>query len=286
MNLVFIHGRAQGDSSEQAIRDYWKAGMQRGFAAAGVAPRKLDQIIVPFYGQRLDALTVEARLKLVRVVERGEAQTQEPFDDFAATFIERVAERAGVSRDQAMDEAGLTVVERGPENWAWVQALLQAAERRSPWLANFSIAKITADVQTYLSRPYVRQEIDNIVLPALRQDPCVVVAHSLGSVVAYWLLAENPQINVPLFVTAGSPLGLGVIKDRLPHPLHIPGGVQKWLNVSDERDVVALYARLDRDSFLEGIENLSDVHNGDNPHDIARYFEDTTLARRIAAALS
>jgi hypothetical protein len=286
MNLVYIHGRAQGDSSEQATREYWKAGMQRGFEAAGVQPTKLDKIIVPFYGQRLEALTVEARLKLVRVVERGEGQSQEPFDDFAAMFIERLAERAGVDREQAMDEAGLTVVERGPENWAWVQALLQAAERRSPWLANLSVAKITADVQAYLRRDYVRQEVHNIVLPALKQDPCVVIAHSLGSVVAYWLLAENPQINVPLFVTVGSPLGLGVIKDKLKHPLRIPGGVQKWLNVSDERDVVALYARLDRDSFLEGIENISDVHNGDQPHDVARYLADTTLARRIAAALS
>jgi len=287
MNLVFIHGRAQGDRSEQEIRDSWTDAMKQGFVQAGVQPQAQYQILAPFYGKILDDLTTAARNDLRRVIERGEGEDEVPFDPFAASIVQHIAKRAGVTRKQAMDEADLTVYERGPERWEWVQALLRAAEKRAPWLANWSIATYTADVKAYLTSPYIRTQIHNLVLPALTQGPSVVVAHSLGSIVAYWALTEAANPNVPLLITAGSPLGINVIKDLLPHPLRIPVGVGHWLNVSDDRDLVALYARLDRTTFTDGIENVSDLQNGaDDPHDIGQYLRDTTVARRLAGALS
>jgi hypothetical protein len=286
MNLVFIHGRAQGGRSESEIRDSWLGGLRRGFAKIRINPAHLGQVFAPFYGDRLDELTISAKENLVKVVERGGPAEDVPFDDFTAEIIKRMAERAHIDPQQAMDEAGLTVVERGPERWEWVQALFRRLETTNPWLANFSIATFTADVKAYLDNPFIRQQIDDIVLPELQKDPCVVVAHSLGTVVAYLNLFANPHIRVPLLVTAGSPLGINVIKDRLPHPLGIPTGVQHWLNASDEEDLVALYSHLDRKTFVEGIENITDVENGDQPHNIVRYLEDSTVARKIADVLS
>jgi hypothetical protein len=286
MNLVFIHGRAQGGRSEQEIRDSWLDGLRRGFAKIGAKPLHLGEVLAPFYGDRLDQLTIAAKENLVQVVERGGPTEDVPFDDFTAEIIKQMAERAGIDPQQAMDEAGLTVVERGPERWEWVQALFRKLETTNRWMANFSIATFTADVKAYLDNPFIRQQIDNMVLPELQKDPCVVVAHSLGTIVAYVNLVANPTICVPLLVTAGSPLGINVIKDRLPHPLRIPAGVQHWLNASDEEDLVALYSHLDRKSFVEGIENITDVENGDQPHSIVRYLEDSTVARKIAIVLS
>jgi len=94
-------------------------------------------------------------------------------------------------------------------------------------------------------------------------------------------------VNVPLFVTVGSPLGIDVVKQHLrPPALTVPVGITKWLNGTDERDYVALYARLDRDTFIDGIENVSDLHNGvSDPHAILDYLSDSTICKRIHAAL-
>jgi pimeloyl-ACP methyl ester carboxylesterase len=126
------------------------------------------------------------------------------------------------------------------------------------------------------------------VRPALLRGSAVVVAHSLGTVVTYRLLREaGANVEAPLFVTLGSPLGIDAVKRHLrPPALKIPGGVTKWLNGTDERDYVALYARLDRDTFAEGIENVSDLHNReDDAHAIVDYLSDGTVCRRIEAAL-
>jgi pimeloyl-ACP methyl ester carboxylesterase len=131
--------------------------------------------------------------------------------------------------------------------------------------------------------------VDETVGPSLLRGSTVVVAHSLGTIVAYRLLRDaNEKAKVPLFVTLGSPLGINAVKQHLrPPALNIPEGVTKWLNGTDERDYVALYARLDRDTFAEGIENVSDVHNRkSDAHAIVDYLSDSTICRRIHAALS
>jgi hypothetical protein len=144
-------------------------------------------------------------------------------------------------------------------------------------------------IDAYLTRPHIRGAVDAIVRPALLRGPAVVVAHSLGTLVSFRVLrAAGAQASVPLFVTLGSPLAINAVKRHLrPPALAMPTGVGKWLNGTDERDYVALYSRLDRDSFAEGIENLSDIHNRqDDAHAIADYLADRFVAERIHAALT
>ena len=111
-------------------------------------------------------------------------------------------------------------------------------------------------VDAYLTRPHIRAAVDDIVRPSLSRGPAIIVAHSLGTIVAYNLLRATGQDGrFPLLVTVGSPLGIGAVKDKImpPRPLMRPTSVSSWLNATDERDYVALYARLDRDTFADGI---------------------------------
>lgn len=74
-------------------------------------------------------------------------------------------------------------------------------------------------------------------------QPDVVLAHSLGSVVAYESLWEHQDCQVGLFVTVGSPLAMpGVVLDRLEpaRERRKPPGVRRWVNVADVADIVAL----------------------------------------------
>ncbi|MET9882008.1 hypothetical protein ABZZ20_02420 [Streptomyces sp. NPDC006430] len=69
--------------------------------------------------------------------------------------------------------------------------------------------------------------------------PLVVIGHSLGSIIAYEVLAEVERA-VDLFVTVGSPLAITEVQDVLAKPPAVPAGVAAWHNASDPRDLVAL----------------------------------------------
>ena len=285
MKIVLIHGRAQGGRSSQQILEQWVPGLKAGMHAAGLTLDPSIPIVAPFYGDVLDSMSEQAIRFRPEVVTRGTPPPGD-VDEVTAAMIEQMAIRAGLDIDQVLDEENVSVVERGPERWGWVQALARRLEAKYPWLARTVIGKVTSDVKSYIDFPHIQDAVHDIVVPALEDGPTVIVSHSLGTVIAYWSLVEHvPNADVPLLITAGSPLGLNTIKKRLPQPLRIPHGVQRWLNVTDQEDIVALHARLDQDTFIPGIENVDDVENGDDPHAIERYLSDPRVARAIHAAL-
>ncbi|MEV5414337.1 hypothetical protein AB0K60_36560 [Thermopolyspora sp. NPDC052614] len=78
-----------------------------------------------------------------------------------------------------------------------------------------------------------------------RRQPQVLIAHSLGSVVAYETMWANPELDIELLITLGSPLGMhNVVFERLiPTPLggrgQRPPNVARWVNIADKDDIVA-----------------------------------------------
>lgn len=283
MRLVLVHGRAQGEKQQADISAAWLEALQRGLHTSALPPlpTALD-IRLPFYGSRLDELTDEGPAP-GEVVARGTGDTANPMQ---GQFVWDLAQRAGVTDEEIAAEAGEELVERGPQNWAWVHAAARVLSRKVPWLGTFLLPRLTADVAAYMTLPHITAEINKIVAAEL-EGPAVVVGHSLGSIVAYWVLRKDrPDVKVPLFVTVGCPLGIDVVKKYLPRPLGQPAGVKRWVNAADKRDPVALYSRLDRDHFPADIENADDVHNPeDNPHGIAGYLSDSYICRRISEAL-
>jgi pimeloyl-ACP methyl ester carboxylesterase len=122
-------------------------------------------------------------------------------------------------------------------------------------------------------------------------DTRVVVAHSLGSVVAYEALCTVPGHLVRALVTLGSPLGIGnLVFDRLdPAPVdgrgEWPGSEGLvWTNVADGGDVVALEKDL-RGRFGDRVCNAL-VHNGAHAHDATSYLTDKLTGVAIAGGLN
>ena len=116
----------------------------------------------------------------------------------------------------------------------------------------------------------------------------VVVSHSLGTVLAYNVLkAAGPGLNVPLFVTLGSPLAVTVVKKAI-RPVGHPQCAAHWYNAMDERDVVSLFPLDDQHFRIDPlIENKTDVDNPtENRHGISGYLGDQDVARRIHEALT
>ncbi|MGP4008360.1 antibiotic ABC transporter ATP-binding protein [Streptomyces sp. 4N124] len=143
-------------------------------------------------------------------------------------------------------------------------------------------------VRRYMNEPPVWQTARARVAEEIGPDTRVLVAHSLGSVVAYEALCDHPEWPVTDFVTVGSPLGLSLIFNRLsPLPEDgkgtWPGGIRRWTNLTDPGDLVAVVNQLA--PRFSGVVDES-LDNGTAPHSLLRYLTAKKTGRAIAEGLA
>ena len=196
--------------------------------------------------------------------------------DLARQRIRIKSSRAEKAKNRKNGE----LVEKGIQNWRGVLAALRLLNR-IPGVASASVELFTRDVWYYLTKLGTRSAVDEIVTASVPQDePCVIVGHSLGSVVAYNILMNmDKRAHVQRFITLGSPLGIEAIYNRLPSdapPRKAPSGVSEWFNARDSRDVVSLFdIPGDRFRGAPVVQNYSEVRNeSENRHGIDEYLRD------------
>lgn len=294
MKLILIHGRAQeGRDPVRVQADEWDAGLQVGFAAAGLAWPAGVSAAMPYYGDTLARQTAAIdRLAADGLVARGDADRgDDEYRAFTEEWVGEIAQASGINPLQLQDPAGAPVP-RGIANWKYVNALIRKLNELRP-LAEFSIDAFTHDVFVYLRFPQVSVPVDDIVDAAIpRDEPCVVLAHSLGSVVAYKVLrARADRGNVRGWITVGSPLGVRAVVDKLSWngpAARAPSGIPHWYNARDPLDVVALNEVRSQDfPGTPVVENASHVDNGSsNKHRIFEYLSDARVARAVHSALT
>jgi len=125
------------------------------------------------------------------------------------------------------------------------------------WLTRRLTAALLRDVHDLFYVEKRRTVMRNSLIERIDAGggPFVVIGHSQGSMIAYVVLCElartRPDLEIPLFVTIGSPLGIKEVQDEIKRltkqaRLAVPGCVKRWLNVADLLDPVAF------DKWLEG----------------------------------
>lgn len=284
--LVFIHGRAQEGRSSGEIAEEWRTALQAGVTDAGLPPLDLQDVQVPFYGDELDRISDEFGLPLASEINARGDILQDKFLAFQAEVAREITERTGVTDDEINAEYGDNPRPRGPQNWEWVQALIRAIDRNHDGVSSAFLEKFLRDVFLYTNSVLAKRRIDAIVSAKISREPTIIVAHSLGTVVAYNILKEAEDLDIPLLVTLGSPLGIRAIRNRF-RPISYPAKAGAWFNAYDERDVVALYP-LDEDNFdvLPRIENMGEIRNQtSNRHGIAGYLDKNVVGSRIYRGL-
>ena len=289
--LVFVHGRAQEGKESAGLKQEWIQAWKKGLAKSGLEiPLSDADIRFPYYGDTLDQMAKgmsaeEAARIIVRGLEQGGAR-----EEFIRDYLAQVQERAGVTDHEVSTALDPEVLRRGVLNWEWVQGILSLLDKKVPFASSASVALFTEDVFKYLNQNEIRTTMDKGVRQAFTPGvETVVVAHSLGTVVAYNVLSEKKaaeELAVPMLITLGAPLGVKVIKKAI-RPIAHPACVGHWFNAMDQRDVVALFP-LDDGNFdiSPAIENKTDVDNDTpNRHGISGYLGDAVVARRIHDAL-
>lgn len=113
------------------------------------------------------------------------------------------------------------------------------------------------DLFTYYEKREIREELRGRLenkLRALSGERVMLIAHSMGSIIAYDVLRimgrKDPNYRLSHFITIGSPLGLPHVKNRIYEEndlMRTPTVVCKWTNFADRRDPVALDVHLSDD---------------------------------------
>lgn len=189
--------------------------------------------------------------------------------------IEFIAE---ILSDLAMDlpEEELTVAELGPPAlWpAFVNRGLVAVDRRWGRSAGGVLLRCVRQVYWYLSHPALADDIRGIVADTVAGRAGVLVAHSLGSVVAFEAMTHGLLPPGSVLVTLGSPLSWPSIRRRLGGG-DLPTGLV-WTNIFDPLDVVTGGRGL---ALLQpGVVDRQVSNGWVDPHAAVRYLRQQELA--------
>jgi hypothetical protein len=157
----------------------------------------------------------------------------------------------------------------------------------------FVVGRFASDVIDYLYGPF-KALMQAPVFEALKgmPRPKVVLAHSLGTIITYDVLADASMTGLSdvTLITIGCPLGIGNVQNRLrdgaglPNP--IPNGVAAWSNFADRWDPVALDQTM-RNEF-EPPRNMPRDEGVNNPardnHELFGYLSVQLVREAVVAA--
>jgi hypothetical protein len=281
--IVCVQGIGQQIAGERSLSGGWTPALLDGLTRAGHSDAATaDDVAIGFYG---DLFRPAAELLAVGDPMFTAADVDSGFEEALLLAWWREAARV----DPKVVPPGADTLVRTPCS---VQAALRQLSR-SGFFGSLALRALVFDlkqVSRYLQDQQVRDAARAAIRTLITPDTRVVVAHSLGSVVAYEALATMPGHQVQALVTLGSPLGIAnLIFDRLDPMPHYGLGVWPgtddlvWTNVADHGDVVALEKDL-RPRFGLRVINAV-VHNGAHAHAVAAYLTDKLTGAAIAGGL-
>jgi hypothetical protein len=288
MNLLLIHGIAQGGKNPRDLQKAWLEALDKGLRKSSLTMPANVKVLFPYYADVLDEFVAQFNMPTgASVTAKGGAMDND-YAQFRAEMAEDMRKKAEIPVEQVEQEAGKDVAaEKGPQNWKWVLATLRVLDKHLPGAGGWTIETFLRDVFLYTRRSVVQNAIDKIVTDTMNDSPTVIVGHSLGGVVAYNVAVNRKPSVTTLLLTVGSPLGLPAVRSNLV-PLKNPSGNKGWTNAYDPQDVVSLYP-LDKAHFgvRPAITNHGKVKNWtDNRHGIVGYLDDTLVAKTIHSCLT
>ncbi len=302
--IVLVHGIAQEQYSADTLERDWLPALAGGVRTSGDAdladrlwraarPGDLETRMA-YYGDLFRNPDAQGS-----TTEFGDGAV-DLAEELARVLLANAAEAAADPRDRAEAARRLAVLADDTAEAQGPRAALRPALNGLAALRWFAPAgmgvagkfvwRALTQVTRYLTDESIRGAAQDRALDQVGPETRLIVAHSLGSVVAYEAL-QRTDFPVAL-LTLGSPLGLRtVVYDRLrPQPPRVPATVTVWDNLADRDDLVA--ARLDLaplfppapGSTVTVVSNRS-VDNGAKPHDATHYLTKGSVGHIVRRAL-
>lgn len=310
-SLVFVHGIGGQRNPDTELRA-WLEALALGARNAGHSREALALVgkgstdtAFAYYGDLFASR--QAQGASLEGIEPAEARTlQKLLEDLIDAQLavqsgdgkRRVLEHARTELTPTRQPQGAGDLGRRLVNVCTTLLALPGVRRAGQWASGQLMAGHLAQVVRYLGRvepddsgSTLDQRIRSRLLGQLDEArPTVVVAHSLGSVVAMEALHHHGGY-IPLLVTVGSPIGMRtVVQPRLrPQPLVTPGCVGRWLNYWDRDDIIASRPLLERDVLpnAAGCQPVSHRVDSDGVwvHTATKYLAQASVAGSVVEAV-
>ncbi|MFH9068108.1 hypothetical protein [Streptomyces alboflavus] len=278
--IVLVHGIAQQFKGPDSLLADWYPALSDGITLGSGERIASHQVSMAFYGDLF----------------RPSGHRGIGIPDLDASDV-----RDGLERDLLLEwwQAAAAQEDRvpGPDAPARLRtpALVQRALNalsHSSFFAGLSERMLifsARQVRMYFTQPEIRLGVQRRLAEKVTSETRLIVAHSLGTIVAYEALCAHPQWNDLALVTLGSPLAIrNLVFDRLVPPpadghARWPAPVTRWANIADKGDAVCPVKEL-APRFGPRVRDIS-VHNGTKAHDVRPYLTARDTGQAIAGLL-
>jgi hypothetical protein len=282
--LVGVHGIGKQQLGRHQLLAPWSQAVADGLERARGAVVDVPKLDLAFYGDLVWPQPKEGDNK-------AKAANVDFFDDLDD---EEVADLA-VSAGELISDGELAAAEKASPTKGYTRApgplpsVLGALGRKFGSTAVVLFVGEFRQVRRYLRDPLIKAGVDKRVRDAVTPTCRVLIGHSLGSVVAFEFVRNNPGHRLDLLLTLGSPLGLRLVRDRMADPGHgrtavweVPVNVARWVNVRDMHDPVACAG--DLTTWWPGVVDRH-VRNQGDAHAAERYLSKRETGLAILAAV-
>ncbi|MFH4157684.1 lipase family protein [Acinetobacter bereziniae] len=294
MKIIFIHGMNQQNYNADNLKQHWLDIFQQGIneLKLAISTTELD-ISLPFYGDLITKHQLSNRFDLDAFLPKSWVNFH--LHKHSATAPSTVLNTAPTIPilPYFMPEHELKLSKR-----LYLASQLfkdKALKEFSVILNNFPklheslIHKFLIETYLYLANPQFMDEVHQRISASLEADQShVIVAHSLGTVIAYNLLQQlSPQYKIQRFITLGSPLAFKVIQSKLTPPIQSPTCLNgDWHNFYSPDDFLTAFPLVNAPfDFQPAILNTSISTFIHSPHQIAGYLQHPAVIKNIVEAL-
>lgn len=265
----FVPGRTDPwDALANRLRTLTEAALAEGGPTAGDSARVFAGELAPYITEAAEEIAAEVSMRLSGTVPGHDSEAvaaravialatrlaeaaqdaEEPLPVDGADrdmLVALLTDRLG-GTDRGIKEAGKWVGARllgDPFLWT-VSPAVQVGRRR----LTRGILPESGDILRYQGRGAgLRARIADVVALTREQDdgPVVLLAHSLGGIASFDLLAMEPSHGVDLLITVGSQAPFLYEIDALTglrRGDQLPAAFPRWLNVYDRRDLLGFVA--------------------------------------------
>lgn len=289
MNIIFIHGMNQQHETAQTIKKRWLGLLENALIQTqqqNLLPDLIRHFRMPFYGDLLSRyhlnnmlnastllpqtwphirfLHTSTRKRPTKTSIKNEVKKYPPHD-----LHHKFHQLSAISKDYALHGFALLLND-------------------FPKLHATLLHQFLVETDLYLSNPHFLHAVHLRIHEQLHDTkPNIIVAHSLGSVIAYHYLLEHPEMNIHRLITLGCPLAFHTIQQRLPQPIQRPASLKgDWINFYSHDDFLAALAlQPSLFDFQPAILNCEIRTSIEHPHDIAGYLQHPEVIQAILNTL-
>lgn len=294
MKIIFIHGMNQQNYNADNLKQHWLDIFQQGIneLKLDISAKELD-ISLPFYGDLITKHQLSNRFDLDAFLPKSWVNFHlHKHNTTAPSTVLNTAPTIPIL-PYFMPEHELKLSKR-----LYLASQLfkdKALKEFSVILNNFPklheslIHKFLIETYLYLANSQFMDEVHQRILASLEADETyIIVAHSLGTVIAYNLLQQlQSQYKIQRFITLGSPLAFKVIQSKLTQPIHRPQCLNgDWHNFYSPDDFLTAFPLVNAPfDFQPAILNTSISTFIHSPHQIAGYLQHPAVIKNIVEVL-